>query len=905
MKSKEQAVVNLVINGEQGKSSLRELTGAYNALNAEIVRMKRADDPKGYDERIKKLALLKQARDAERNAIYGAGEASKKFSEDFKKAVGESSEKLGPFGGLLSKVTEQFGAVKDSVASGMSMLKQYNAAVDTAKAAQLAATEANEAARIAELALAAGTGTAAAAEEARAAALVAGTTATEASTVALKIFKVAMASTGIGLVVVALGALVTWLTQTNEGMRVVKGAWGGLNALFQAGIKLIAGFGKGIIDAVSHPVGSIQKIGKIFEEQVMNRFRAFAVIYQGILKGDFKAALNGVLQLGSGVTSLTDKIAGAAKGIANVAKAGVKLAEDQRALLIASRAWELEKIGLIKQADVLTQKIRQQTLSPQERIRMAEQAKVIRDKVFKTDMEHAKEKQRLILVEQGMNSKKDKQAIADSANMVATIDAEHATSMQNIENRESRLQQKLTGQQASAKKKASDAAKKENEDLQKLLAELDQSEQQSFMKNMSRNDAELYAITMKYAREREEAHNTYKDKENLRQALAAIDNAEASIKEETIKKQESDEAERKKKQREEDFKLSLEEINRRHQEEQNANSSTLADGLEGAYSEEVALKLKQQYQEQERNLTEQHLLVMKGLYTAYGKDTGDIDKQLTAVRIADAEKELEHKKLSVEAKKKLEDTVVNLTMGATGAIKQLFGQRTAIYKAALAVEAAYNIAKVTMDTVAEVKGYYKTYSGIPGGVLIASVLSGLAVVRSGIGIASITKAAAMNLGGGRAKAKKGALYTPDGPSHEEGGMDLYNNVTGEKVLEMEGRENILILRKDLPSASLAMIKRLAFDSTFNNPAQVDTSAINSGIRMARSGAFVNDSTGSAANFAGTRQAAAGMDNSRLEGLMLQLIESVKEEKTRPAEVNLFKLEIEQKKIMNIRDSANA
>ncbi|MGY0037623.1 hypothetical protein [Pedobacter sp. NJ-S-72] len=89
---------------------------------------------------------------------------------------------------------------------------------------------------------------------------------------------------------------------------------------------------------------------------------------------------------------------------------------------------------------------------------------------------------------------------------------------------------------------------------------------------------------------------------------------------------------------------------------------------------------------------------------------------------------------------------------------------------------------------------------------------------------------------------KGAMITPKGPSHEQGGMNITNNQTGEVVAEMEGDEPVLILRKDLPEENLAMIKQLAFENTFGNPARVDNSSVSKAIHMAKNGALYTPGT---------------------------------------------------------------
>ena len=67
------------------------------------------------------------------------------------------------------------------------------------------------------------------------------------ATKAMNIFKVALAATGIGLVVVALGALVTWLTKTQKGLDFVSKVTASVSAAFKVVIERVATFGEGMV----------------------------------------------------------------------------------------------------------------------------------------------------------------------------------------------------------------------------------------------------------------------------------------------------------------------------------------------------------------------------------------------------------------------------------------------------------------------------------------------------------------------------------------------------------------------------------------------------------------------------------------------------------------------------------
>lgn len=90
-------------------------------------------------------------------------------------------------------------------------------------------------------------------------------------------------------------------------------------------------------------------------------------------------------------------------------------------------------------------------------------------------------------------------------------------------------------------------------------------------------------------------------------------------------------------------------------------------------------------------------------------------------------------------------------------------------------------------------------------------------------------------------AKKGALI-PNGPSHENGGINLINNSTGEQIAEMEGGEPIMILSKETARNNQALINELLYNSQFRNGARVSVNAdlASQVIRPFRNGGVINE-----------------------------------------------------------------
>lgn len=119
----------------------------------------------------------------------------------------------------------------------------------------------------------------------------------------------AIKTTGFGLLVLVLQSVVDYFTRTTEGSKTLKGAISAIGVVVEVIHKAFAGLGKIIVDAVSHPVESIQALGRMIWENIINRFKAFSVILDGIIHLDFKKVGDGIIQSFTGITNATDKIA--------------------------------------------------------------------------------------------------------------------------------------------------------------------------------------------------------------------------------------------------------------------------------------------------------------------------------------------------------------------------------------------------------------------------------------------------------------------------------------------------------------------------------------------------------------------------------------------------------------------
>jgi len=102
---------------------------------------------------------------------------------------------------------------------------------------------------------------------------------------------------------------------SSTGTKVLHGAISAVGVVVNKVKGFFNSFMTGIINAVSHPIDSIKALGKMVEQNIINRFTAFARILDGLIHLDFKKVADGAIQAVTGVTDATGKIASTVKAV--------------------------------------------------------------------------------------------------------------------------------------------------------------------------------------------------------------------------------------------------------------------------------------------------------------------------------------------------------------------------------------------------------------------------------------------------------------------------------------------------------------------------------------------------------------------------------------------------------------
>lgn len=256
---------------------------------------------------------------------------------------------------------------------------------------------------------------------------------------ALKILSVALLSTGIGAIVIALGSMITFLTQTKRGSELLAQAMAAVGA------------------SISVVVDRISQVG----EAVTNFFTGSGSV------------LDVVNTTKNAFTGLTDEIQRETKAATDLEKRMQKLRDAERQLIVstAQRNAEVAKLRVT---------IEDQSKSEEERLKAAQRATALQRQTIEEEKALAQE--RVEIIEQQLalseNLEEDEQKLADAKSMRFQVEERATTRLVELNNKEVQLRKEI----AKNKQAAVDAAKKLSEEEvkaeQKRLEDLERSYQE-------------------------------------------------------------------------------------------------------------------------------------------------------------------------------------------------------------------------------------------------------------------------------------------------------------------------------------------------------------------------------------------------------------------------------------------
>jgi hypothetical protein len=385
-------------SNEQMRARLSLLTKQYNGLSKE--------QRENTDEGKKLGATIKTVSD--------------KLKEN-EKAVGDNRRNVGNYGDALKGLAGNLNIAGVNVGGMVDQLKKQKAALTAAAAAQKAS------------AVATGTGTA-----------------------ALNIFKIALASTGIGLLIVALGALVAYFNSTKRG-----------------------------VEQLDRGLAAIKATVSVLTDRMSQLGEALTKVFSG----DFAGAAE---QAKGAFKGITEEITKESKAALELEGRMQKLRDAERELTVevSKRKAEVAELQLIAEDETKTFKERSEAIK---------KANKIQSENMKSELDLQKE--RVEIIEQqlalGENLEEDEQKLAEERAKLGEIEARNIKKLRSLVAKENSIRKqehavyvkdenekrKLTEEQVKAEKKASEERAKIREDFRKeQLTDIEARKENAFNK---------------------------------------------------------------------------------------------------------------------------------------------------------------------------------------------------------------------------------------------------------------------------------------------------------------------------------------------------------------------------------------------------------------------------------------
>ena len=321
------------------------------------------------------------------------------------------------------------------------------------------------------------------------------------SSLSLKTFRGALISTGLGAIVVVLGSLIAYLTTTQEGIDKVTSVLRPLQTIFGALLGLVQNLGKSLFDAFANPRKTLSDLADFVQTNLINRFKAFSVVLEGIINLDFKKITDGVLQGATGVENLSSKITNAAaqtgKFLSDAAKKGVEIDRLTKELTKTEGAYIISQSKL--KAELKEQnKIAEDTTKTNAQRQVAIQKALDLQKAITKEVQARLDKEiKLLKTKQSVNDTSDEELkklaeLQVKKNEATASAAENDTTLQNKQNA---IIKEANDKRAAANKliqDKKDAEKKQARDAEK--AALIENE----LSILSARDRELKVIDDKF-----------------------------------------------------------------------------------------------------------------------------------------------------------------------------------------------------------------------------------------------------------------------------------------------------------------------------------------------------------------------------------------------------------------------
>jgi hypothetical protein len=561
----------------------------------------------------------------------------------------------------------------------------------------------------------------------------------KAAIVGFKGLSLAIAATGLGLLLVAIGAIGAAFKSSEEGQNQFAKLMGVIGSVTGKLTDILSSLGEKLIWAFTNPRQAINDFIELVKTNVINRFEgllkliprlgtALDQLFSGDLKGAAKTAGDAFGQVALGVENVTDKIKGGIEATKEFAKEQKRLAED--AAKVADKRAAADKLerDLIQEKakaerDIaeLRLKARQtDQFSAEERKQALNEAAALEDKVIGKEKEVLQLRFDAIKIENTL-SKSNKEAL--------TAQEQAAAALINIETK------KADAQKANLRE-----TKRVDSEISKMGAERAKAENERIQASIKANEERLKtieALENEYRKKNEDAEVQNEQEKIQLEKRRAIERLDTLIGDEEEKRQ------------------ALEEINRFYDEKLEAEASARKaekDALEAEIAQiermaRLELELLQMEEEGEIKLEKEiEIEQAKAEALLANEDLTESQRALIIQKSADKITGIRSK--AAEAEKEIErlknEALVQMIQGTMGAISNILGNQSKAGK-------AFAIAAALMNTYQGISNVWaeKAESGLVGAGFAQRALTTALVAAQGFAaVKNIAKVKTPGGGGG-------------------------------------------------------------------------------------------------------------------------------------------------------------
>jgi len=417
------SLVQNIKTQEQAATNTKELIAARRLIDTTTVEGAKAitDINAKIDSNNKLIkdssSALEQQKSNVGNYPQLLGAVSSSFSGATTQIVGFAQQGKAVIGELTSTISNFRVAQEASKAASQTLATAQAAQNVATQAATVAETQraavgfqyaAGKATQTeVEAANTAATAANAAATAAQATTQTAATAATVTSTVATKALNIALLAIPLVAILAVLVPFISFLSSTQEGLDKITSVTRPLVAIFQSFIGVLQNAGKSLFDTFTNPKQALEDLTEFVKTNLINRFKAFAVILDGIVNLDFAKVGNGIAQATTGVENLGGKIAGAAKEtakfLADAAARGTQIDKLTKSIEVAEINLNKQTQENITKRKELDRIVKDTSQSIEARVKANEQQNELAREQAKLESGILQQKIKRLIIEQQLN----------------------------------------------------------------------------------------------------------------------------------------------------------------------------------------------------------------------------------------------------------------------------------------------------------------------------------------------------------------------------------------------------------------------------------------------------------------------------------------------------------------------